>query len=98
MMEAKVIRRFRDKDSKKVYSIGDNYQGSETRVNFLKKEGFLEKSIQKEPSLLDGNVGEVTAAITADLGKEELEKLLQEEKEGKERKGVIEHIEGLLSQ
>jgi hypothetical protein len=97
-MDAKVIKRFRDKNSKKVYSSGDKYQGSKERVEFLQNKGFLEKPLQKDPSLLDGNVGEVTAVITADLGKEELEKLLQEETNDKNRKGVIEHIEGLLAQ
>jgi hypothetical protein len=98
-MEAIVIQRFRDKDSKKVHEVDSVYKSSEARVRYLQDKGFLDKTEKnKEASLLDGNVGEVTEAVTSAISKEELEKLLQEEKNDKNRKGVVEHIEGLLAE
>ena len=89
-MKAKVIKKFRDKFTKKIYDIGSEFEGKEDRVSGLQKKGYLESS------LLDGNVEEVISAING-LDKEELEKLLAEEKQGKNRKTVIEHIESLLA-
>lgn len=39
----KVIKRFRDKHTKKLYNIGDKFEGSKERVEELQKLGFLEK-------------------------------------------------------
>jgi hypothetical protein len=47
---------------------------------------------------LSGNAAAVKDAITSDLDKETLKLLLKNEKVGKKRKSVIEHIESLLQE
>jgi hypothetical protein len=95
-MEIKVIKRFRDKNTNEVYRAGALYQSDdEERISFLQNSGYLEKS-EKQESLLDQNVDEIKAAITADMGVDELKALSKEESGGKNRKGVIEHIDSLL--
>lgn len=37
----KVIKRFRDKETKKLYEKGDLYKGNKERVSHLIKKGFL---------------------------------------------------------
>jgi hypothetical protein len=87
-------KRFIDKNTKKLYPIGAEYKAdSKERAEELTKKGFIDK---KEESLLDQNVGEVKAAVTSEFSKEQLEELLQQEKDGDNRKGVIEYIESLL--
>ncbi|NIK10920.1 hypothetical protein [Alkalibacillus almallahensis] len=40
-MKAKVIKRFRDKNTKKVYNKGAVYDGSDERVKEIQQKGFL---------------------------------------------------------
>lgn len=97
-MEIKVIKRFRDKDTKEVFAAGALYHSNdEERIKFLQNSGYLEKSEMQE-SLLDQNVEEIKVAITADFGKERLKELFKEEFNSKNRKGVIEHIDSLLKE
>lgn len=39
----KVIKRFRDKETKKVYNVGEKYEGTSERIKELQEKGFLEK-------------------------------------------------------
>ncbi|MYL41820.1 hypothetical protein [Virgibacillus salexigens] len=99
-MKAKVIKRFRDKETKKVYSPKSKnsiYEGSEERVKEIASKGYVETP-KEEASLLDGNVEQVKANITADLSKEELQELLQKETEDKDRTGVKNHLEEVLKE
>lgn len=99
-MIAKVIKPFKDKFTKKIYSPKNKkanvYEGSEERVKYLQQLGYVEVEEPETDPRLDGNVEQVKAALEG-IEKEELEKLLVEEKDNKNRKGVIEHIEQLLS-
>ena len=101
-MKSNVIKKFRDKNDKqkdgkgKLYKVNSIFEASEERINELSQLGYVEKEKPQNDPRLDGNVEEVKAAVE-DLGKEELENLLQEEKENKNRKGVIEHIEELIA-
>jgi hypothetical protein len=90
-----VSKRFRDKHTNKIHDVGTEYEGSKGRIDELTELGYLEKN--SEPSVLGGNAQEAIAGITAENSKEELEALLVKEKEGKNRKTVIEHIESLLN-
>lgn len=38
----KVIRRFRDKETKKVYNVGQTYDGTEARAKEVAAKGFIE--------------------------------------------------------
>lgn len=101
-MECKVIKKFQDKNTKAIYPIGSVYKSEDQeRVEFLQEIGFLEKEETIEPEevdeVLEGNVDEVTAQIKIELGKDRLESLLVSEKEGQDRKGVVKHIEKLLT-
>lgn len=40
---SKVIKRFRDKETKKVYNVGEKYEGTAERIKELQEKGFLEK-------------------------------------------------------
>lgn len=40
---AKVIKRFRDKNTKKIYNVGEQYNGTPERIKELQEKGFLEK-------------------------------------------------------
>ncbi|MGM8213565.1 hypothetical protein ACLIBH_12380 [Virgibacillus sp. W0430] len=97
-MKAKVIKRFRDKKTKKYYNANDVYESSESRVMEIKSKGYLGEIIEEKVTdeRLEGNVETVKQNV-AELDQEELTKLLAEEKENKNRKGVVEHIEQLLS-
>ncbi|MBH0174717.1 hypothetical protein IHV09_14205 [Fictibacillus sp. 23RED33] len=104
-MEIKVLKRFKDKNTKKVFPVGALYQSDdEERILFLQEKGYLEKSIPLSPEeieveqLLTQNVDAIRKSILSDMGKEKLNNLLAIEKEDKNRKGVIDHIEGLLKE
>lgn len=99
-MKAKVNKRFRDKETKRVYNVGPKsiFEGKQSRVEELQKLGFLGEKVKEEPSLLDGNVSQVTESITSELEKDKLQELLKEEKDKDNRKGVIKHIESLLTE
>ncbi len=87
---------------------------SEKRAESLINGGFLssaemdgtenneppekEGTENNDPSILDQNVGPVKEAITAEMDVEQLNNLLEEEKQGGERKSVIDHIEELLNE
>ncbi|CDO03103.1 hypothetical protein BN988_01603 [Oceanobacillus picturae] len=100
-MKAKVIKRFRDKETKQVFSPKSKdysvYEGSEDRVKEIASKGYVE-ALEEESSFLDGNVNEVKGNITSDLSGEELQDLLQKETEGKDRTGVKTHIEDVLKE
>ncbi len=104
-MKAEVISPFKDKENEfKRYVAGDEFKASEERVNTLHRLGFLEEGSeeeeeeeQKEPSVLDGSIADVEKGVTTDFGEEALNELLAQEAEDKNRKGVKEHIEGLLA-
>ena len=40
---AKVIKRFRDKHTKKIHEVNTNYEGTAERIKELQEKGFLEK-------------------------------------------------------
>lgn len=44
----KVIKKFRDKNTKKLYNVGDSYEGTEERIKELQNKGFLEKPKKKK--------------------------------------------------
>lgn len=92
-----VTKKFRDKYTNVTYPIGRVYKSDDDkRIQFLLDEGYIET--QETQSLLDGTVEQVKAAITDDANEEELNALLAEEQAGKNRKGVVDHINGLLEE
>lgn len=104
-MEYKVIKQFRDKFTKAIFPVDSVYNTEDAeRAQFLQENGYLfaekreEKSSEGDNSLLDDSVEKIKKSVTAELGKEKLEILLKLEKESKDRKGVIEHIEELLQE
>lgn len=50
---SKVIKRFRDKNTKKIYNVGEQYDGTEARVKELQEKGFLEKPKKAPPKKVD---------------------------------------------
>jgi len=96
-MEAKVIKRFLDKNTKKVFEVGATYESGAERIKELQKLGYLGELIEKpiDPRL-EGSVQDVKKALDG-LGPDEFRKILVDEKSNKNRKGVIEHIENYLS-
>ncbi|MEK4666552.1 hypothetical protein [Niallia sp. FSL R7-0271] len=104
-MEYRVIKQFRDKFTKAIFPVDSVYQTEDTeRAQYLQESGYLfaekqeEKSSKGDNSLLDESVEKIKQSVTEELGKEKLEVLLKLEKESKDRKGVIEHIEELLQE
>lgn len=110
-MKVKALRNYFDIKAKVRRKRGDTFEVSEERYEEINStsEGELVQKIDETPpindndnenemDLLNGNVEETKNSITADLGKETLELLLSKEKEGKNRKGVIEHIQSLLEE
>lgn len=93
-MKYKVVKRFRDKYSKKLYLPGDTFEcDDQNRADELIDKGFIKKD-----NLLDQNVAGVKKAVTQDIPQEELRFLLDEENQGQARKGVIDHITSLLEE
>lgn len=104
-MEYRVVKQFRDKFTKAIFPIDSVYKTEDAeRAQFLQENGYLfaekqdENSSEGDSSLLDESVEKIKKAVTAELGKDKLEVLLKLEKESKDRKGVIEHIEELLQE
>lgn len=104
-MKYKVIKRFQDKITKAIFPVNSTYQtDDEERAKFLQDNGFLYVEKQEDSpygakrSILDESVEEIKKNVTAELGKDKLEVLLELEKEAKNRKGVVEHIEELLQE
>lgn len=96
-MKAKVIRRFRDKDTNETYESPRLYSGDQKRVKYLQQLGYLGEQETESDSRLEGNVQDVKNALDG-LDQESLTSILVEEKANKNRKGVIDHIESLLIQ
>lgn len=99
-MKAPVLKRFKDKVTKEIYIKGI-YEGTEERVKELQIKGFLGDAVEDEndePSVLEGNVSEVKKVVTKELGKEQLNALLDEEESGENRKGVKDHITSVLAE
>lgn len=42
-MKAKVTKRFRDRHTKKLFNVGDVFEGEKERVEELQKLGYLQK-------------------------------------------------------
>lgn len=108
-MQVKALKRFNDLEAKKIRTAGETFEVSEERFEVLlaanENEPFVEKLEGEEPPKqtgvvvnLDEDVKTVNSMINAELGRETLESLLQAEREGKDRKGVTEHIESLLKE
>ena len=95
MVKAKVIKRFRDKESNQVFEAKAIFESDEKRINYLQQRGYIGEVVTIDERL-EGNVDEVKLAFDG-LGQEDLEKLLKEEQENKNRKGIVQHIEQLLS-
>jgi hypothetical protein len=98
-MKAKVIKRFRDKHTKKTHNLGTFYEGSEDRIQELQGFGWLgqaEEDAAKINELLDGSIAEVKTN-TEGLSVDDLSELLEQEKYSKNRKGVIEHFESVIA-
>jgi hypothetical protein len=93
-----IINRFRDKNTKKIYTKDKVYEGSASRVAELQEKGWLGSTIEEKTSdpLLEGNVEKTKSAITVSLGEEKLRALREEEANDKNRKGVLNHIDSLL--
>jgi len=92
-MKAKVLKRFRDKQTGEVLEVDTVYEGERERVKELQRLGYVGEN---ESSVLDGNVESVKQAVEG-LDKDSLEKLFEKEMADKNRKGVLEYIEELLS-
>lgn len=95
-MEYGVLKAFKDKENPAIrYAAGDTFSSqNKKRVTELQTLGFIEK--EGSASLLDGTVEQVSKALDG-LSPEDLEQLLKEEKENKQRKSVLQQIESLLS-
>jgi sugar phosphate isomerase/epimerase len=98
-MKAKVkIERFRDKYTKKIYTKGNLYEGTLERIEELQAKNWLgdtiKTNLEKDNHLpsLDGTVDEIKSIVDG-LTKSDYEKLISLEKEGKNRKGLVEFLE-----
>jgi len=98
-MKAKVTKRFRDIETKKVYGVDRVYEGSEKRVKELADKGFVKIAKQKNAAVnvLEGSVDEVKKA-TEGSSSERYKTLIKEEKAGKNRKSVIDHFTQMVEQ
>jgi hypothetical protein len=108
-MKVKVLRRFNDKVNKVIQPVGKVIEVTEERYEEIiaaaKEDPFVEivesGDSQTEVELpvdLTGTVDEVNDQITSELDKDALTLIHKTEKEGKNRKGVIEHIEHFLNE
>ncbi|OIJ17096.1 hypothetical protein BKP37_00730 [Anaerobacillus alkalilacustris] len=105
MVTVKVLRSFLDKQNKVIQPVGKTINITEERFQEITLvEGdplieLVEKGESNETdSPLKSNVKDIKKNVTADLGKDVLGLLLQEETESENRKGVIDHIEQLLKE
>ncbi|SFL38959.1 hypothetical protein SAMN04487943_101305 [Gracilibacillus orientalis] len=99
-MKAKVLKRFRDKETKQVYApkgkTNSVYEGSEERVKEIASKGYVEIEVHDDhSSILDGNVEEVKKNADG-LTVKEAKELLEAEKSDKNRSGVVNHFESLI--
>lgn len=98
-MKAKVIiNRFRDKHTKRVYKAGNLYEGTQERIEELQAKKWLgdtiESKLEKDKHLpsLEGTVDEIKSIVDG-LNKSDYETLIKLEKEGQNRKSLIEFLE-----
>lgn len=96
-MKYKVIKTFRDKNTKEYHEIDSVYEANEERAAELTGMGFLGEEV-KNPleKILDQSVEDLTEPVKNELSIEQLEELLKFEKAGKKRKTVIKLIEDTL--
>lgn len=102
-MKVKVINSFIDKENKRIQPVGVILDITEKRYEEIMsyKDEQLVELVADSNNIdvdLNRNVETVTEAIHAELGKDTLSTLLEQEKAGKNRKGVIEHIEQLIKE
>ncbi|WP_062323946.1 hypothetical protein [Halolactibacillus sp. JCM 19043] len=98
-MKAKVIRAFRDKNNNKKYIEKNTiFEAAAERIQVLKEKGFVEVEEKIEhPSVLDGSIDEVKKS-TDGLTVEEVKALLEAEKVGDNRKGLVSYFESLIEE
>ncbi|QGH35138.1 hypothetical protein GI584_14270 [Gracilibacillus salitolerans] len=99
MVKIKADKRFRDRITKKPIKAGTVVEADEERLELLKKHKINYEIVEenKGDSILDGNVSEVVERLV-DLESEQVSELIEKEKTGKARKGVLEHLESLLAE
>jgi hypothetical protein len=107
MMKVKVLKQFIDGENKTIHKIGKVIEVTEDRFEQLVSsigdplveifEGALPPNLNS-PIDLDENVETLKNTIKIEFGIDSLKDLLKVEQEGKNRKGVIEHIESLLKE
>ncbi|KMJ54997.1 hypothetical protein AB685_29600 [Bacillus sp. LL01] len=98
-MKARVIKRFRDKFTKKAHNFGTLYEGSKERIEELQSFGWLGETEKEATNAhdehLNGSIAEVKAK-TEGFSVDAFEELLDQEKQSKNRKGVIEYFESMI--
>lgn len=97
-MKAVVLKSFRDQTNKKnPVAKGSTYEASDARIYELVSKGYVKvvDGDAGEESVLKGSIADVKSS-TEGLGKEEFEKLLEEEKAGQNRKGLVEYFENMI--
>lgn len=107
-MKVKVLKRFNDKVNKVIQPVGKIIEVTEERYEEIiaaSKDPFVEivekGDSQTEVELpvdLNVTVDDLKDQITDEMDNETLRLIHKTEKEGKNRKGVIEHIEDLLKE
>ncbi|MEK4871575.1 hypothetical protein [Niallia sp. FSL W8-1348] len=98
-MKAPVIVRFRDKETKKIHNVGTVYEGTQERIKELQGKKWLGDEIvesktedDKYLSTLNGTIDGIKSTVDG-LKKSDYDKLIELEKEGKNRKSLIEFFE-----
>lgn len=102
-MKVKVLRLFNDKLNGVFQRVGTTIDVTKERLEEIlavDPENPIVEIIEedKHDSLLDSTVNEIQDIVTIELGLDKLQELLKDEIEGKNRKGVVEHIESLLKE
>lgn len=102
-MKVKVLRLFNDKQNGVFQRVGTTIDVTKERLEEIlavDPENPIVEVIDedKHDSLLDNTVNEIQEKVTIELGLDKLQELLKDEIEGKNRKGVVEHIESLLKE
>jgi hypothetical protein len=106
-MKVQVLRSFIDKQTNVIQEVGTVIEVTDERYEeilsasddpFVKQVSDFETPAQNDEGLLDKSVEKIKIAVTKALSHEKLKVLLKMETEGKNRKGVIEHIESLLEE
>lgn len=61
----KVIKRFRDKETRKIYNVGETYDGTKARAKEIADKGFIEESEGSEEGNEDnsGSTNETAASL-----------------------------------